>query len=491
MGVLESMRSSSDSTFMQVVLVAVIVSFVGWMAMPQGDKTTAVARVNGEPIMDTEYRRLFARVVDRREQEQNRPLSNEEEENLGEMVRQELIRNEVVLQAARATGLTVSNYELLWEVTRTGQLAGFADEAGVVDEQEYKRFLQRQGLTKGTWESQLIEGLLVQKAKELALMGVTISEPILRELYEANQRRVTVTYAAVRPGDFFERVEVTDAEVAAWLEENEAEAREIYDRDFERRFKHPEQLELGLIKLEIREGQSAADLLPRINAVREELLAGGDFEQLARKHSEDPSAGVGGMLGLKPVLKIAPEVTQAVGDTEVGAITRVVPGDDDVRIYKVLQRTEASEDSFEEASRTIAVDAIKKKRATEVAIDFARNELLPAWTEAGEVPSDLLSENGLSSQTSRPMASTDPAPAFGPPAEVYSKAMDAEKGTVLPEVFESRGVYWVAQVSDKQEADLALFESRRETIRSQELFTRRQQFLENWITDLVAQADVR
>lgn len=31
MGVLESMRSSSDSTFMQVLLVAIVFSFVGWM----------------------------------------------------------------------------------------------------------------------------------------------------------------------------------------------------------------------------------------------------------------------------------------------------------------------------------------------------------------------------------------------------------------------------------------------------------------------------
>lgn len=491
MGVLESMRSSSDSTFMQVLLVAIVFSFVGWMAMPTGDKTMAVARVNGEPIMDTEYRQLFSNAVDRQEQQLGRPLTSEEEQGLGESVRQELIRNEVLLQEAEAMGLSVSNYELQWEVTRTGQYVGYADENGAIDEEMYKRYLQRRGLTKGAWESQLMEGLLVQKAKQLAFMGTTISEPILRELYETNQRKVAVSYVRLRPDAFFDDIAVSDAEVDAWLEENDALARENYDRDFERRYKHPEQLEIGLISLTVGEGESAADLLPRANAIREELLAGGDFEALARKHSEDASAVMGGMLGLKPLLKIAPEVTQAIGDTPVGEITRVVPGEDDVRIYKVIQRIEASEDSFEVASRAIATEEIKKDRAPTLALDFANKELLPAWKASGVPPLDLLTEHGLSSQTSRMMAATDPAPPFGPPAEVYSKAMELEANAVIDEVFESRGTYWVAQVSSKQEADLAQFEAQRDAIREQELLTRRNQFLESWITDLVAQADVK
>ena len=72
MGVMESMRSSSDSTLMQIVMVLVVLSFIGWYAVPQGDKASIVATVNGERIMDTEYRQLSSPAKARREAESGR-----------------------------------------------------------------------------------------------------------------------------------------------------------------------------------------------------------------------------------------------------------------------------------------------------------------------------------------------------------------------------------------------------------------------------------
>ncbi|MCB9668189.1 MAG: SurA N-terminal domain-containing protein [Alphaproteobacteria bacterium] len=491
MGVLESMRSSSDSTGMQVILVLVIISFVGWMAMPQGDKTMPVARVNGVPIMDTEYRQLYSNAKAERERQIDGPLSAEEEQSLGEQVRQQLIRNEVLLQEAQAMGLTVSNYELQWEIIRTGQYVGYADEDGKLDEEKYLRYLTRRGLTKGAWENQLMEGLLLQKVKQLLFVGTTISEPVLRKIYESNQKKVAVQYVRIRPSAFFSTIEVDDAAIDAWLTEKEGLAKEIYDEEFERRYKHPERMNLAMIRLAAQGDEKPADLLPRMNRIREELVGGADFATLARRWSEDPSAGQGGEMGLKPVLKIAVDVTNAVGDTPQGEITRVIPGDTDVRIYKVIERIEAKEESFDEVKRAIAKEEIRKEKAPALAAEFASKELLPAWKASGSAPLDMLTSKGLNAQSTRLMAATDPPPPFGPPAEVIAKAADLPQGTVIDEVFENGGVYWVAQVSERQDADLAAFEAQRETIRNQELLTRRSQFLENWITSRVAASDVK
>ncbi len=490
MGVLESMRSSSDSTGMQVVLVLIVISFVGWMALPQGEPTVPVAKVNGVPIMDTAYRQLYSNVKYQRERQLDRPLTTEEEDSLGRQVRQQLIRNEVLLQEAEAIGLSVSSYELLWEIVRTGQVAGYADDEGNIDEEKYKRYLARRGLTKGAWETQLLEGLLTQKLRHLVFVGTTISDPILQQIYESNQRKVAVSYVRIRPTDFYASIEVDDAEVDTWLAENGDEARAIYERDFERRYKHPERLNVGVIRLRVEEGQKAADLLPRANAIREALLEGADFADMARKWSEDPSAVVGGEMGLKPVLKIAVDVIGAVQDVETGGLTRVIAGEDDVRIYKVIERIEASEDAFEDVKRQIAIERIRQDRAPALALDFAKQELLPTWKASGEVPTELLERHGLRVQTSGLIAATDPPSPFGPPVEVIGAAIEQPEGTVVDEVFESGGIYWVAQVKERKEADLSLFESQRATIRNQELLTRRQQFLESWITAKVAEADV-
>ena len=93
MGVMESMRSSSDSTFMQIVMVLVVVSFIGWYATPQGESTSIIAKVNGEHIMDTEYRQVYSNAKASQENNLGRSLSNEEEQNLGEVVRQQLIKS--------------------------------------------------------------------------------------------------------------------------------------------------------------------------------------------------------------------------------------------------------------------------------------------------------------------------------------------------------------------------------------------------------------
>lgn len=490
MSVLESMRSSSDSTFMQVLLVAIVISFVGWMALPQADKTVAVAKVNGVSIMDTQYRQLYSGSKSERERQLDRPLSETEEKGLSESVRQQLVQNEVLLQEAAGMGLVVSNFELQWEIIRTGQLVGYADDEGQLDQEKYKRYLTRRGLTKGAYENQLAEQLLLLKLRQLVFVGTTISEPVLRKLFEANQRKVSVTFARIRPSAFNNAIEVSDEMVAEWLVENDAEARETYERDFDRRYKYPERLELGMIVLTAQGDEKPADLLPRMNEIRAEVLAGADFSQLARKWSEHPSAEQDGNLGMKPTMKMEVSMTDAVEGVAVGDVTRVVVGDKDVRLYKVIQRKEASEDTFEVAAPNIAKEAIRKEKAPTMAVDFAEKQLLPKWKEAGSPPLDLLETYTLTSQTTRLLAAVDPPSPFGPPNEVMSAAMDVPVGTVLDKVFESGGIYWVAQVAQKVEADTAQFEAQRETIRNQELITRRGQFLEAWVTDRVANASV-
>src|SRR5688572_17203432 len=108
MGLLEKMRSSSDSTFIQVVMALIILSFIGFYGQPNGDRSGVIATVNGTRILDTEYHRALReelRMV-------QRTLSDAEQKQLGEQVRQQLIERQVLLQEARRLGLEVSDSEV-------------------------------------------------------------------------------------------------------------------------------------------------------------------------------------------------------------------------------------------------------------------------------------------------------------------------------------------------------------------------------------------
>ena len=70
-------------------------------------------------------------------------------------------------------------------------------------------------------------------------------------------------------------------------------------------------------------------------------------------------------------------------------------------------------------------------------------------------------------------------------------ARTAEPGAVLPEVYESEGIYWVGRLSEREDADLEAFEEDHDRFAEIALFTRRQDFFQGWVADVVARADVQ
>src|SRR5687768_11437713 len=96
--ILEKMRSGQDSTFMQVVLALIIVAFVGLYIRPAGDMSSVVAVVNGEKILDTTYSRRYREVARMYEAQARRTLSDAEQREIGELVKQDLIDGAVLLQ---------------------------------------------------------------------------------------------------------------------------------------------------------------------------------------------------------------------------------------------------------------------------------------------------------------------------------------------------------------------------------------------------------
>jgi hypothetical protein len=127
MSVLEQMRSGSDSTGMQFMMALVVLSFVGWYAMPTGDMTNVVAEVNGEKIMGTEWGRLYRQTERRQEVMRGGTLSDQEQKLLGDSVKQTLADQAVLLQEANRLGIFVSDTEVAWQIFKD---PSFQDQDG-------------------------------------------------------------------------------------------------------------------------------------------------------------------------------------------------------------------------------------------------------------------------------------------------------------------------------------------------------------------------
>ncbi|MBX2799082.1 MAG: SurA N-terminal domain-containing protein [Myxococcales bacterium] len=474
---------------MQVILAMVVVAFVGMYMRPQGQKSGIVATVNGVRIMDTQYGRAYRSQLATEERRQNRTLSDAEQKSMGEQVKQQLIRRELLLQEAARLGLHVSDEEVARQVM---EIPGLADKEGRFSREEYQRFLKRQQFTQAEFEERLREDLLASKLAGLATIGASLSEPALREAYVDRETQVTVKMVELRPSLFEDKVTITDEDRASWLEQNSELVGETYERDFDRLYNHPEKVRLSLIRLAVlRDGPSLADLVPKLNAVRESVVEGKDFADMARRWSEDPSALNGGDLGLRPIMQLSLPASEAIEGLAVGEMSKVFTTDSDVRLVRVEEREEPRVDTLEDVTDAIADRLIRSERVPEMAASFAQDELLAGWQTAGEAPEELLQANGLVATDLGPISTISSGGPFGPPQSVLDAARTAEVGSVLPEVFEERGTLYVAQLVERVDADMEKFEEDKETLRETLLANRRNEFFEEWVADLRARATIQ
>ena len=334
MGVLEQMRSSSDSTFMQVVLALVVIAFVGVYARQQGPRIGVAATVDGVRIMETDVNRAYVNVRDYEQMRRNRTLNDQEEKQLWEQTKQQLIQRQVMLHEAERLGIEVSDKEVARLL-----MEQFSGEDGKFSRERYENNLKRSGLSTDAFEARIREDLVIDKLQRMALLGANLSETELREAYIEQETKVEIDFVEIRPFAFEGDVTVSEEERDAFLESDEAQVKAAYDRDYELKYKHPAKVRMSVIRLAISpDGPAIANLVPRLNRLREELVDGAEFGDLARKWSEDESALQGGDMGLRAVKQFSEKEIEETKDLKLGEVSRVIPSDSDVRLLRVEER---------------------------------------------------------------------------------------------------------------------------------------------------------
>lgn len=142
--------------------------------------------------------------------------------------------------------------------------------------------------------------------------------------------------------DIFRNKLLADQVAAATNAVTEETAREFYDGHLAL-FTRPAGRDVSHIL--VRVGRDASEeekaaARKKIEGVREALLSGADFAQLARETSDCLSAPRGGELGVIPRGREAPEFEEAVYSQEIGAIGEVVESPVGLHIIKVNAEVE-------------------------------------------------------------------------------------------------------------------------------------------------------
>jgi peptidyl-prolyl cis-trans isomerase SurA len=131
-----------------------------------------------------------------------------------------------------------------------------------------------------------------------------------------------------------------------------------------------EQAHARHILIKVNETTSEADAKARIDRLRERLVAGASFEDLARANSEDTSSAKGGDLGWIPPGDTVPDFERALAKLAPNEISQPVRTPFGWHLIQVLERRR--QDVTQERRREEARKAIRQRKSDEQFDDFVR-----------------------------------------------------------------------------------------------------------------------
>jgi len=133
------------------------------------------------------------------------------------------------------------------------------------------------------------------------------------------------------------------------------------------------------ILVRAREGVSDAEARSKLAAIRDRIMKGADFAEMAKQNSEDGSASKGGDLGWVAPGDTVPEFERAMNQLRDGEISQPVQTPFGWHLVQVLERR--SDELSEDRKKNAARQAIKQRKADEAYQDWLRQQRDRAFVE--------------------------------------------------------------------------------------------------------------
>ena len=381
---LQQMRKWSG--YLKYLLYVVIFMFVVWGVATwtggSSGRTQAegewAANVNGTVIEGNAFRnaarntdRYFQQVLGDQYAQQRAYF------RVGRQTIQQMIDDELIVQAARAEGLTVSPQEVADSLTRNPQ---FQENGHFIGVERYRALFQRAGVAMHEFEESERRRLLGEKYRSLVTTGVTVSDAEVQDELKRRLQKASVDWVLVEP-DAVTVPAAEDSALQAWYREHEAQYRRgegrtgryvlfdpqslagqatvtdaevqaAYDRDLASRYTAKEQRRASHILFKVApdaKPEDAAKVEAKAQDVLKRAKGGEDFAALARRYSEDSTASNGGDLNFFGRGQMVKEFEDAAFALPVGGITDLVKTRYGFHIIKVTDTRAGRTTPFEEA----------------------------------------------------------------------------------------------------------------------------------------------
>ncbi|MGB1544583.1 MAG: SurA N-terminal domain-containing protein [Spongiibacter marinus] len=386
---LQNIRNNIQGTAAKVIIAIIVVpfAFFGIDSLFSGGSQTPAAVVNGEKISQAELqqalamqkRRLINMMGDKLEP------SMLDDAVLRKPALDSLIKQQLLLQAAEDAGIEISDQQLNITIASMPQF----QEDGRFSQERYQQVLRLQGYNSALFKQLLRSDLLIQQLSASVAASAFVTERELDEaiayIHESRDfQTVTVPLEKYRKS-----ITLTDEELKSYYEENgarfqsEPKVKVSYLELKEEQFYEPvseqqvvaeyERLIEGMtqdtereaahILLEIDDELNRDQAVAKLNEVKQRLLSGESFAELAKSLSEDPgSASNGGNLGFTAGDSFPAEFEDALAALEAGQVSDPVETEAGVHLIKLLSVKQPEVPSLD-SERLAITERLRRQKA--------------------------------------------------------------------------------------------------------------------------------
>lgn len=434
-----------------------------------------VAKVNGQSITTEEVRQTARNML----QQQMPQGSNANMSMLlpffAQRAAEQLITRQAMISEAERIGLRVSPDEIKNELQHGRYAATFFPGGTFIGETEYEDMLARANLTPAKFEESVGDDILLSKLQALIAGSANVSDAEIHEQFIKQNTKVKFEYAVLKQDDIKKGLHPTNEELKAFYDSHKAsyansipekrqvkyavidinkleaavqvtpdDLRKYYD-DHRDQYRVPEQVKVShiLIKTPLPgpdgkvDEKGVAEAQRRAEDLLKQVKSGGNFEDLARKYSEDPgSAKQGGSLGWIGRGQTVPEFEKAAFSLPKGQISDLIKSSYGFHIIRVDDKQEAHAKTLDEVKSEIE-PIIKHQKAQQLAqkkaddlLAQARKQTLDAAAQAQGVPvitSDFFSRR-------------DMLPGLGPAPQFMDAVFAAQEKSPPDEASSSQGI---------------------------------------------------
>jgi peptidyl-prolyl cis-trans isomerase D len=398
-------------------------------------------------------------------------------------IEQQQLMQTVLKCEADRMGLQASDDDMV-NYLKASPLAEYLFPGGTfIGKEKYLDFVQTNyNMSAAEFEKDIKDEIQLQQLQGLVTGGATVSDVAVRQQYMEQGTKVKFDYAVISAADLSKNINPSDADLQAFFKQNapryatavpeqrkiqffafdssnlpggkpavdDAEIQAYYQAHVDQ-YKTQEQVQTRHILVTVPRGADAkteAAAKAKAQDALNQVKAGGNFAELAKKYSDDPgSKDKGGELPMIPTGQLDPSYAKAAMALNPGQTSDLVRSQFGYHIIQTEQKQPAAVKSVAEVKGGI-VTALEAQKSAAAAQNYAAQLASEAKSKGLQKTADA---HGLHLVTTDFLNRTDTIPSLPDSTSLMSAAFSAAKNAA-PESATTGEGYAVFQVADVKAA---------------------------------------